>query len=236
MPLPYAAAVADLFPARIVSITPEASELFDVRIDVAGTPLVGTHQRPGQYVQLGVEGHAAQPFALASAPLEPTFELLLKAGSELTDAVLSRRSGQTVLCSKAEGEGFPLDRARGRNVLLFATGSGISPIRSALLMLRRERERYGDVTLFFGARTPTSFAYVKEHAQWEADRIDVVRTVSRPGQSGWKGLTGYVQSHIPAMVKDDPLVFVCGQQEMVEAVTHALERAGVPKTNLYLNF
>ena len=39
-------------------------------------------------------------------------------------------------------------------------------------------------------------ATLETHAA-ELPGIDVVPTVSRPGSSGWEGLTGYVQSHVP---------------------------------------
>ena len=77
-----------------------------------------------------------------------------------------------------------------------ASGSGISAIRPVIAAVRRERGAYGQVTLYFGARTPDGFAYQGELKQWQEDGVKVLCTVSRPGTSGWQGLTGYVQAHL----------------------------------------
>src|SRR5262249_52070314 len=151
-------------------------------LDVAGTPLVGAHLHPGQYVKLAVPGHEGSFFAIASAP-EPNgdrFELLIKRGTVLADALADSSVGTSVRVSAPLGKGFPLTEAHNKNVLLVATGSGISPIRSLIGSIRSDRVSYRDVTLYWGARTPKSFAYEEEWAAWEHDQIRIVRTVSKP--------------------------------------------------------
>lgn len=229
--------MASLFPARLLSVTPEADALFDLRINTAGTPAAGTHVRPGQYALVALPGIDAQPFAIASAPGSLTFELLIKEGTPLTDALTRLHPNETIQVSMAQGPGFPLARAHGRNLLLFATGSGISAIRSTLLAIRNDRERFGDVTLFFGARTPTAFAYIDEHGEWENDRIAVVRTVSQPGEgAAWQGLRGYVQHHIQQVGDRQELAFVCGLPQMVDQVREALINKGIPAGDVFVNY
>ena len=144
--------------------------------------------------------------------------------------------GAQVQSRRPEGRGFPLVQARGRNLLLFATGSGISPIRSVIESVRQERSAYGRVTLYFGARTPQAFAYEDELQHWEAAGIRVVRTVSQPGASGWQGLTGYVQAHLGEVPVEDTLAFVCGQSGMVQGVMDALRTRGLPREAIHLNY
>ena len=180
--------------ATIASIRPAAEGLLAVTLDVGATPLAGAHLQPGQYVKLEVPGHGGSFFAIASPP-DPegdTFELLVKTGS----AVAGSDRGAAVLVSAPLGRGFPLAEARGKNILLVATGTGISPIRSLIGSIRKERAVYRAVSLYWGARTPHSFAYPDEWAAWEKDGIEIVRTVSQSSHGDWKGLTGYVQTHL----------------------------------------
>jgi NAD(P)H-flavin reductase len=121
-------------------------------------------------------------------------------------------------------------------LLLFATGSGISPIRSVIASVRRERDAYGRVTLYFGARTPSAFAYSDELHEWEAGGIRVVSTVSQPGVSGWQGLTGYVQAHLGEEPLDNVMAFLCGQSQMVQGVKATLQARGVPTSAVHLNY
>jgi NAD(P)H-flavin reductase len=232
-----ALAMSDWHQAKIVAHEPAADGLFHVTVDVAGTPLAGAHKLPGQYVKLSIEGVGESYFAIASAPgAGNRFELLLKRGSALSDAVDALRPGAEVKISAPSGKGFPLEQARGKNLLLFATGSGISPIRSVVALIRAERTSFGQVTLFFGVRTPSSFAYERELASWEKDRIRIVRTVSQPGSSGWQGLTGYVQAHLGEVDVTNAVAFLVGQKAMVQGVTEALSLRGLPKSEIFLNF
>lgn len=210
--------------------------MFDLQVDVAGTPAAGTNDHPGQYAMLTVGEHSPMPFAIASGPGSLTFEFLIKGGTPLTDALASLPTGAHLQLSAAQGPGFPLDRAVGRDVLLFATGSGISAIRSTLLAIRERRARFGEVTLFFGARTPTAFAYLDEHSEWESDQIRVVRTVSQPGESGWTGLCGYVQNHVAHVRFEDAVVFICGLPQMVDQVREMLLTKGIPAENMFVNY
>ena len=222
---------------KVATRQPAAAGLHEVRIDVGRTPLVGTHVLPGQYLRLRLDRSGEGVFAIASEPSERAdcFELLVKEGSELADALIESPVGTRVQLTAPEGPGFPLEDARGHRVLLFATGSGISAIRSLIFSLRRERESFRDITLFFGARTPRAFAYQDEFVDWQHSGITVVQTVSQPGAPGWNGLTGYVQAHLPEESLEDAVAFVCGQSGMVGDVRSALRARGMPSDHIFLN-
>lgn len=230
--------MTDWYPAILVARSPAADGLTDLTLDLSETPLPGAHQRPGQYVRVRLPGHEEGLFAIASPPDGAgRWDLLVKAGSELPDALVQLPLGTRVEVSRPEGRGFPLDKARGKDLLLFATGSGISSIRSVIESIRLDRAAYGQVTLYFGVRTPSAFAYARDFQSWEQARIRVVATVSQPGASGWQGLTGYVQAHLAEQpVPPQTVAFVCGQAEMVEGVMAALKARGLPPSAIHQNY
>jgi NAD(P)H-flavin reductase len=229
--------MTEWFEGRIAASRPAGDGLTALDVDVSGTPLAREHAVPGQYGMLALEGVGQSFFAIASPPEgeADVLEFLIKKGSGLGDALCAAPVATRVRVSRPMGTGFPLDRARGRDVVLVATGSGISPIRSLIEVIRRDRRAYGNVTLYYGARTPASFAYGNDVDGWERDGIKVVRTVSQPGDSGWTGLTGYVQTHLPAGDLGTAVAYLCGQRQMVEAVTGVLMAAGMSSDHVFLN-
>jgi NAD(P)H-flavin reductase len=228
--------MSDWHDAVVTVNEPAAEGMFHFGVDVKGTPIAGAHQRAGQYVKLSVDGVGEGFFAIASAPGDGHhFEFLIKGGTPLADALKGRRAGEQVKVSAPAGKGFPLEQARGRDLLLVATGSGISPIRSVLAEVMRDRKAYGAVTLIFGARTPTQFAYERELEAWERAGVTVIRTISGTHEA-WTGRRGYVQSHLDGVKTDGAVAFLVGQKPMVQAVTEELGRRGMPKDRVFLNF
>lgn len=223
--------------ARVASVSAAAEGL--VRVSLAVPPaLAASHVAPGQYLKVVIEGVGESYFAIASRP-NPTrdhMELLLKLGSPVADAIAKLAPGDVIRTSTAQGKGFPMERAVGRDLVLVATGSGISPIRSVLQTVMDRRAGLEKVSLYYGARTPDSFAYKDELDAWRAARIDVFPVVSRPADTGWTGLTGYVQTHLEGVHIPTALAFLCGQKPMVEAVRKVLAERGMPAESMFLNF
>jgi len=222
--------------ARVASITPAADGLVRVRLD-APSGFAASHVAPGQYVK-ATAGGGESYFAIASkpGPEGDRVELLLKLGSPVADAIAALAQGDALRISSAQGKGFPLARAAGRELVLVATGSGISPIRSVIEAVASRRSDFGRVSLHVGARTPSAFAYVDEFSAWRASGIDVFPVVSRPQETGWTGLTGYVQAHLDGVHLATAIAFLCGQKAMIEVVKKTLAERGMPAESMHLNF
>src|SRR5260370_4871766 len=146
--------------AKVTAVHPAAEGLTSIALDLRGAPLAGTHRQPGQYVSLSLEGVGAGLFAIASAPhADARFEFLIKRGSPLADALRLLQPGSKVRVSLPAGQGFPIAKAEGKNLLLFATASGISSIRSVIHFVRQDRSDYGPLSRSSAPPTPTSFSH-----------------------------------------------------------------------------
>lgn len=200
-----------------------------------------SHKKPGQVVKVRTpagEGY----FALASAPcMEPRAEILVKRGGRVADAAIEMGThGAALDMSPPFGGGFPVEDGHDRDVLLFAAGSGIAPIRAMVQHIAHHRERFRRVTLFYGQRHGSEFAYTSEHLAWERDGVRVVLCPSQEDDA-WPGLRGRVQQVASSLGLGgaDPgttTAFVCGMTGMVNDVRATLAAAGVPPEHVHLNF
>lgn len=158
--------------ARITEVWREGARAHGVRLEVE-LPWRAAHTAPGQYVLVGA---AQVPLALASAPGAPA-ELLL--GQAAHDAV-QPRAGDALRLSAPLGAGFDVERARGREVLVFGVGSAASAVRALVQHLSAARADYGRVRVYLGAHAAEEHAYVAEDAGWRAQGIELARAVSQP--------------------------------------------------------
>lgn len=211
-----------------------------VKLDASGCPFAERHQSPGQYALLGWQRDSLTPMALASVPgLKPIEVLISSATAEEQEALLDDEwpeRGAPLWASDPQGPGFPLERARGRPLLLFAGGSGIGAIRAVVETLLPRREAFGPVSLFYGVRSPELFCFRESFETWRRHGVDVIEVVSR--DPSYAGLRGYVQEALPASLEraSEAVAFVCGRPEMERDVTDALVARGVSATNVFRNW
>ena len=224
--------------ATLVAREETAQGLFVLRLKVEDGQLTQAHQHPGQYVRLAIETLGASLFALTSVPSDSSrvFEFLVRPGSLLADALIEIPLGASVRIEGPFGEGFPLHLAEDKNVVLFATGTGIGAIRPVIELICRDRSRYREVTLFYGVRTPGSIAYQEMLPLWTSAGIRTVLTVSQPGTSGWQGLVGYVQDHLAEVKIERGIAFLSGQDQMISEVKAQLLQRGMNLRDIHLNF
>ncbi len=204
--------------------------------------LAREHVRPGQLVKVRPDRVGEGFYALASAP-DPgsTAELLVKRGGRVADAIAAKaRPGGTLAVTRPFGKGFPIEEAEGRDLLLFAAGSAIAPIRALVQHVLAHRNRFGRVTLFYGQRHGAEFAYRAEHVDWERRGVRVVLCPSGEDEA-WEGLRGRVQEVARSLAfggfpPGDTVAFVSGMSAMVEDVRATLARAGIPPARVHANF
>lgn len=228
----------ELHRVRVAAAWDETDTMRAIRLDLGA--LAGAHTRPGQVVKLHAAGHKPGYFAIANAPRgDGAAELLLKRGSPLADAVIAAADADALVDASAPfGEGFPIETARGRDVLLFAAGSGITPVRALMQWLLAQR-CHGKLALYYGQRSDRDFAYVREHDRWRADGVHLVLCASQPTPS-WTGARGYVQTvadelRLHEVATENAVAFLCGMRPMVDEVRRVLQQYGLPPERVFLN-
>jgi NAD(P)H-flavin reductase len=201
----------------------------------------------GQYVQLKAPGtDKGAPIAIASAPSAgTTFEFLVKEQppsdwSPGTGWLTGADAGAAVDVSQAMGPGFLKsdDALEGiSDVICFAVGSGISPLRSTIES--GALSKCDSATLYYGCRTPDLMSYQDKFAGWEELGVKVVPVISKPDGTDWKGETGYVQDVAKAAGVANPkatAVLMCGMKGMSEGVKEFAADAGIPEDRVWANF
>jgi len=148
--------------SRIEDLT-ASEKLFEMHL-VSGEPL---GHKPGQFVELSVMGIGEAPISVSSPPREnDSFELAIRKVGNLTGAVHSLKTGDTVGIRGPFGTHFPTEETKAKDLLVVAGGIGLIPLRSFIHFVLEHRDEYGDVTILFGARNPSEQLFLDELKQW----------------------------------------------------------------------
>jgi len=193
---------------------------------------------PGQFNMLTVFGVGEVPISMSGDPAKPGPVIhTIRAVGAVSNALAALRSGDPVGLRGPFGVGWPMDEAAGKDVVVLAGGLGLAPLRPALYRLLAERERYGEVTLLYGTRSPDDILFRRELERWSA-RLDVdVEVTVDHAVSDWHGHVGVVTTLIPHAAFDPAgtIAFVCGPEVMMRFAIAALRAAGVAEEAIYLS-
>ena len=228
---------------------PAGGPLTRIRLQVEEAT-AATHKLHGQYIELRYEGgwrgdeDATIPaamkgiFVLASAPGEKTWDLLVKAGGAMADRLAtSIPLGTKLPTSDAIGKGFPYDAAKGKPLVLAATGSGIAAVLSAVGARIADGEAASTFVLY-GVREKKDVSLSAELAAMRAKGVHVAVCLSREHLHEEGFFKGYVQ-HVAAergWKLEGGRVFAAGNKAMIEGIREAMPSLGLTREDVLLNF
>jgi NAD(P)H-flavin reductase len=221
-------------PMRIAGVTRELADVFTWVLE----PPAPFPFRPGQFNMLYAHGVGEVPISISGDPTRP--ERLVHTIREVgavTRAMGRLVEGDVAFVRGPYGTAWPLDEARGRDVLFVAGGLGLAPLRPAIAAVLADRSSYGRVQIVYGARTPDDLLYRDEVAAWRG-RFDVELdvTVDRAGRD-WYGPVGVVTRLVAEaeLAAGATVALVCGPEIMMRFVLRELESRGVPPEQVWVS-
>ncbi len=192
--------------------------------------------RPGQYIIFPVPNlphPIRRSYSISTPPSDAGhFEVCVRAvaGGTGSNFVHRMRPGQTFTVEGPFGE-FVLDEDSDRDILMIATGTGMSPIKSMLMHLLEQRSRRR-VRLFFGLRHESDLFYtdllrgLKAHYPGFEYRI-VLSCADPETWSGPRGrVTDLIDRHITAADAVRTEAYICGGRPMIESCIARLSALG----------
>jgi NAD(P)H-flavin reductase len=194
---------------------------------------------PGQFVEVSVGGIGEAPITISSSPTQKGgFELIVRRIGNVTNAIHNLKPGDKVGIRGPFGRGtYPVEEARGRNLVFICGGIGLVPQRSFINYVLDNRDQYGEVTILQGTKCYALRLFTSEVAAWEKrDDIQMLETIDEPDDC-WKGNVGVVTKLIPKVTTDlkSAVLLVCGPPVMYKFVLLELDKSRVPHENIFLN-
>jgi NAD(P)H-flavin reductase len=190
---------------------------------------------------VGLPGFGEAPISFSSLPPEDgrSFSHAIRAVGRVTRALDRLEAGDEVFFRGPYGRGWPMEEARGRDVLVVAGGIGLVPLRPYLLKLFEDRSRYGEIVLLYGARRPEDLMYREELASWRTEHELTVHLAvdEAPEGEAWEGKVGVVTELFDELdiLPYRALTLVCGPEIMMRFVVRGLRRMGYPPSRIYLS-
>lgn len=209
-----------------VFINPEDEEKFDYK--------------PGQFAELSIAGKGEIPIGIASSPVEKGFlKFTVNKVGLVSTHLHNMKVGDVMGIRGPLGNWYPWDLMEGKNVVIIGGGFAFTTLRSSIVYMLANRERFKDIHVIYGARTPGMLLYVDELKEWEKrDDIHMHITVDGTDDPNWKYNKGFVPTVTDEKAPagdEQTYAIVCGPPIMIKFTQPVLEKRGYENDRIIMS-
>ena len=195
----------------------------------------------GQFVELSVPGVGEAPFTPSSSPrITDRMEITIMRVGRVTDRLHEMAPGSEVGIRGPLGRAYPIERFRGREILIAGGGCGVGPLRALIFALIEDLDDYQRIFVRYGARSSDNVVFRDAASRgWGQDeRLDVMLTVD-VGDARWDGHVGVLPTILTEEYLDcDPengVAVMCGPPMMMRFTVLKLLERGYRPCDIYLS-
>ena len=134
------------------------------------------------------------------------------------------------------GNGFNLSDYMGKDLIIMAGGTGLSPVRGVIDYFFRHPEQRGHMTLISGFKTPNDILFRDDLRQWSTN-MDVILTVDC-AEDDTSCHVGLVTQYIPQIRLgnvNDTVAIVVGPPAMMHFSVQGLLGIGLPEESIWIS-
>jgi NAD(P)H-flavin reductase len=194
--------------------------------------------RTGMFGLYGIYGEGESTFCVASPETRSDYiECTFRESGRVTSTLATADVGDIVTFRGPYGNRFPIEDFYGKNLLFIAGGIALPPTRSVIWSCLDQREKFGNVTIVYGARTVADLVYKNELEEWKKrSDVNLVLTVDPGGETpDWQDQVGFVPTVLEQAgpSPDNTIAVLCGPPIMIKFTLITLGKLGFSDSNVY---
>jgi NAD(P)H-flavin reductase len=194
--------------------------------------------RVGQFGIFSAFGYGESTFNICSSSTWKGYvDFCFRKTGRVTEALWEIERGGTIGFRGPYGNSYPMEAWEGKNLIFLGGGIAMPPIRCAIWYALENRERYGDITIVYGARTVADLVYLDELDQWAGpEKVRVIRCVDPGGETpDWTGEIGFVPAVFErtGVSAENAAALVIGPPVMIKFTLPILDRMGMAPRDVF---
>lgn len=217
------------FPSQVKEIIRHTDIEYTFRMSFSGDV------KPGQFFEVSIPKYGEAPISVSGIG-EDTVDLTIRKVGRVTNQIFEHYEGNTLLMRGPYGNGFDISKFQGKEVVIIAGGTGLSPVKGIVDHFSRHPKEAVRTTLIAGFKSPQDILFKEDFKDWEKT-LNVIKTVDAAPE-GYEGLTGMVTKYIPDLpLADIPnTVFITvGPPVMIKFTIQEILKRGVPEENIWIS-
>lgn len=191
--------------------------------------------RPGQFFEVSIPKYGEAPISVSG--IGPDYvELTIRRVGKATNEIFEHYAGDTLFMRGPYGNGFEVEQYRGKELVMIAGGTGVSPVRGVIDYFANHSEEAKAVTLIAGFKNPDQILFRDDFKRWEKN-LNLILTVDG-AEEGYSGKVGLVTQYIPELQVADITkaeAIVVGPPPMMRFSVAGLLKEGFQEENIWIS-
>ncbi len=217
------------FPSKVLEVIRHTQIEYTFRMSFDG------EVRPGQFFEVSIPKYGEAPISVSG--IGPGFvDLTIRRVGKVTNEVFERYVGDSLLLRGPYGNGFDLNEYRGRELVVVAGGTGVSPVRGVIDHFGAHPEERKGMTIITGFKSVNDVLFKDDFKRWR-QQMNVVLTLDA-GEETPEHRIGLVTKFIPELELEDAasaVAIVVGPPAMMRFSVAALLERGFREENIWVS-
>lgn len=217
------------FSSKILEIIPHTDIEYTFRMEYH------KEVKPGQFFEVSIPKYGEAPISVSGIG-QDYIDLTIRRVGKVTNEVFEHYIGDSLLLRGPYGNGFQLSDYRGKDLIIIAGGTGLSPVKGVIDYLYQHPEQRDHMTLIAGFKTPEDILFKEELDHWKTN-MDLILTVDH-GKEDTSCHIGLVTEYIPHIQMKNPAntaAIVVGPPAMMHFSVQSLLKTGLPEQNIWIS-
>lgn len=225
--------------AQIIEKRHEAKNIYTFRLRFSSDEEQEAYSfAPGQFNMLYVFGVGEIAISISGDPSDREgIDHTIRVVGTVSRAMGSCEEGDTLGVRGPFGSQWPLQEARGKDVLVITGGLGCAPVMGAIHYIIKRRSDYGKLKILHGIKAPRDLIYRQKLEEWKQFPDTEVHLTSDEADKDWKFSVGVV-TNLMDKIEIDPantVVMMCGPEVMMKFALKELKKHSIGSDQIYLS-
>ena len=217
------------FPSEILEVIKHTDIEYTFRMAFRGDV------KPGQFFEVSIPKYGEAPISVSGIG-DGFVDLTIRRVGKVTNEVFEHYVGDTLLMRGPYGNGFDVENYKGKELVIIAGGTGVSPVRGVISYFADHAEQRKDMTLITGFKSVKDILFKADVPYWR-EKMKVILTLDS-GEETAEHKIGLVTKYIPDLKLQDvskAAAIVVGPPAMMRFSVKELLERGFKEENIWIS-
>ena len=191
--------------------------------------------KSGQFFEVSIPKYGEAPISVSGIG-DGFVDLTIRRVGKVTNEVFEHYVGDTLLMRGPYGNGFDVENYKGKELVIIAGGTGVSPVRGVISYFADNQDQRQGMTLIAGFKSARDILFKDDFASWR-ERMNLILTLDS-GEETEQHKIGLVTKYIPDLKLENvskAVAIVVGPPAMMWFSVKGLLECGFKEENIWIS-